>query len=664
MEEFTVLIVEDEPELALSLRDILESEGYKARVAHDGNAATALCRRFRFHLGVIDLRLPDMPGLEVVERLAALRPEMEYIINTGYASLETAARAVSQKRIIAYETKPVDPQRLIQLIAQVAERWRAEQALRESETRFKELADLLPESVIEMDREGRLRFANRCTLDAFGLTEADVEAGITYSEMLIPEDRDRAEHALRRTLEGGNGGIQQFTARRRDGSTFPVLMHCAPIMNRNAPVGLRGVIVDVTGPKHIENEIVKRNLELAALNAIAQAASEWRDLKDFLRNALDTTLEILGLVHGAIYVLDEQEETLALQVRRGVSGEAAHNLSLVEANKGLMGQVLRSAEVCLVDSMETAADLVGRRGTAMAASERGRSAAFVPLVARGRTLGVMAVMTQGERVLGEDDKSLLGTIGHGVSTAIENAHLMEEVSRARARDEFDRLRSALWASVSHEVRTPLTAIKGMASSLTATDVEWDEDTKRDFLQSIDHQADRLLRIVRDILDVSRIEAGEMLLERETSSLPALIERNRDAYRTLVGNHELRISVPDDLAPVYIDDSRIEQVIANLLENAAVYSPEKTAIELKAIVSEGDILVSVTDQGCGIPAEHLDRVFDRFYRVDEAVKRRRGGTGLGLTITKAIVEGHGGRIWAESIENQGSTFTFTLPIANE
>lgn len=232
-----------------------------------------------------------------------------------------------------------------------------------------------------------------------------------------------------------------------------------------------------------------------------------------------------------------------------------------------------------------------------------------------------------------------------------------------AERHLDEIKSQLLSTVSHELRTPLASIKGFASTLLRNDVEWDPAVQREFLQIIDQEADRLAELIANLLEMSRIEAGVLRIDREWMDLaPHLLEvvnemRLKAAGRTFV------LDVPEELPPVYADARRIRQVLHNLLENAAKYSTDGE-IRVTVRLNDGEVRVSVSDRGMGIAPDQLQRVFDRFYRVDTPAARRAGGAGLGLSICKGMVEAHGGRIWAESTLGAGSTFHFTLPINGE
>ena len=238
-------------------------------------------------------------------------------------------------------------------------------------------------------------------------------------------------------------------------------------------------------------------------------------------------------------------------------------------------------------------------------------------------------------------------------TPVGRVHILRDIT---AEKRLDRAKSALLSAVSHELRTPLAAIKGYVTSLLADDVEWDPDTQREFLEIVNQEADRLQRLVTNLLDLSRLEAGTLTLRQDAILLTDLLER---AVRDVdFDDHPVRVEVPPHLPPVNVDAARIEVVLHNLLENAVKHTPPGTPIQVTAGIADGQVLVRVADRGPGVRPEHRERIFDRFYRAPGV---RASGAGLGLAICKGFVEAHGGRIWVEESPGGGATFAFTLPI---
>jgi signal transduction histidine kinase len=240
-----------------------------------------------------------------------------------------------------------------------------------------------------------------------------------------------------------------------------------------------------------------------------------------------------------------------------------------------------------------------------------------------------------------------------------------ELAAANARlAELDRLKSDFVSMVSHELRTPLGLIKGYTGTLLARDTELDADTREEFLQVIDEETDRLTELVTNLLDMSRIEAGTLRVERHPMQLARLLANCAERLRVREPTRALQADVPESLPPVLADERRIAQVVDNLLTNAVRYSPAGMPISLSARAENGRVEVCVVDRGMGIPADKQEQVFEKFFRVDASDTRRFAGTGLGLAICRGIVQAHGGSIWVHSEPGRGSTFAFTLPICQQ
>ena len=236
-------------------------------------------------------------------------------------------------------------------------------------------------------------------------------------------------------------------------------------------------------------------------------------------------------------------------------------------------------------------------------------------------------------------------------------HIVHDLTQ---RKEVDRLKDEFISMVSHELRTPLHHIKGFATTLLQTDVEWDTATQRDFLESINREADRLTDLVEKTLHLSRLEAEGLPMEREWYQVNDLVDGALQRRHNLIADRPVSLCLSPDLPALFVDGREIEVVLMNLIENAVKYSDPGTPITLSVERQNNQVVFSVADQGIGIPAEHQDRIFERFYRV-EVEERRVAGTGLGLAICKRIVEAHGGRIWVESTPGIGSCFYFSLAI---
>lgn len=270
-----------------------------------------------------------------------------------------------------------------------------------------------------------------------------------------------------------------------------------------------------------------------------------------------------------------------------------------------------------------------------------------------------------EIFLGAPDRKVLEVKTSRIETGPgERVGIIAIIRDVTALRELEQAKSDFVSTVSHELRTPLTSIKAYTATLRRRDVDFDEDTRREFLRIVEEETDRLARLISELLDISRIESGRMELKRRDLDLHKLAEIVVEKIRSQTDKHDITLSAPQEELMVYVDPDKIEQVLVNLLENAVKYSP--AGGEISAVIERRHRVVEfrVSDQGVGIPAEHLPLIFDKFHRVDNRATREIYGTGLGLYVSKSIVEAHGGTIWAESEPGVGSTFHFTLPLAGK
>ncbi|HXZ95307.1 MAG TPA: ATP-binding protein [Dehalococcoidia bacterium] len=226
--------------------------------------------------------------------------------------------------------------------------------------------------------------------------------------------------------------------------------------------------------------------------------------------------------------------------------------------------------------------------------------------------------------------------------------------------KINQLKSELLSNMSHELKSPLTSIKGIVTSLLQKDIDLDDDTREMLLDGVNEETDRLGSLVTNLLNMSKLEAGAWKPEKETCYIPDIVDEVLKHQKWVHMNHIFRADLEPDLPEIQADYGQIRQVLINLLENAAAYSEEGTEINIKATVVDNSIEVSVSDQGVGIPPEELGKVFEKFYRGTQK-RRNHGGAGLGLAICQAIIHSHDGQIWVESTVGQGSKFYFRLPI---
>lgn len=258
-----------------------------------------------------------------------------------------------------------------------------------------------------------------------------------------------------------------------------------------------------------------------------------------------------------------------------------------------------------------------------------------------------------------EQRQLLETFASQVATALERVRLAEEARLAAIEVEGERLRSALLSSVSHDLRTPLGVITGATSTLLQDEATLEPAARRELVETAHEEAERLNRLVRNLLDMTRLASGAIRPKKEWHPLDEIIGGALHRLESRLGGRTVDVKLAADLPPILLDDVLIELVLINVLENAIKYTSPESPIEILAKALPGAVEVEVADRGLGIPAAEQDHIFEKFYRLDR--EGSAGGAGLGLAICRGFVEAHGGRIWVEDRENGGSRFRFTLPV---
>ena len=282
---------------------------------------------------------------------------------------------------------------------------------------------------------------------------------------------------------------------------------------------------------------------------------------------------------------------------------------------------------------------------------------ILPIEAARGVLGEIRLW-RAEPSISPRERRLFQTFASQSALALERAWLAQAESRARVLEESDKLKTAILSSISHELRTPLSTIKAAASSLRGREVSWDSPARVELVAAIDDEADHLNMLVGNLLDMSRIESGALKPKHEWNILPEIVGSVLTRMKHLAVEHNLEIDIPDNLPLVPVDYVQMEQVFTNLISNSLKYAPVNTVVCIWARVEGESIHVRVSNQGPQVPPEHLERIFDKFYRITAA--DRVSGTGLGLSICKGIIEAHEGHIWAENLPD-GLAFNFTLPL---
>jgi signal transduction histidine kinase len=404
----------------------------------------------------------------------------------------------------------------------------------------------------------------------------------------------------------------------------------------------------------------RRAQELATLNEISRAVTSTLDLGEVFKLVMQKINETFEVEAGSLLLLDERTNELVFKVtlEGGVERLAGFRMKV---GQGIVGQVVQTGRPVLVSDPQSDPRWYSEVSEKLKFPTR--SILCVPLMAKDRAIGAIQLLNKLDGEFNGSDMERLSAMAASIAIAVENARLYEELQQANeGLKELNEAKSEFVSVVAHELRTPMTSIKGYTEMLLSGSMGELSDRQKHFLEVVHANADRLGKLVSDLLDMSRIETGKIKLDVQPLQLEEIIEEATDiiASRVEAKNLQLEVKLADGLPLVQGDRDRVLRVLTNLLDNACNYTPEG-GITLSVYPVDASLQVSVTDTGIGISPEDQRRLFERFFRADHPVVREQRGTGLGLSIAKSIVELHGGAIWVESELDRGSTFSFTLPV---
>lgn len=292
------------------------------------------------------------------------------------------------------------------------------------------------------------------------------------------------------------------------------------------------------------------------------------------------------------------------------------------------------------------------------------NALYIPLIGAGGTVGVLSILSaNSDKFVSPDQRQFLQMAANQLALAIERSISAEHARKILVQMEAESLRNSLLSSVSHDLRTPLAVIAGAGSSLLEADHPLDTETQREFLHTIVEESNRLALLVDNIIHITRLESGKVTVNKQWYPIEEVIGSALERIKKQLISRPLKTHVPADLPLVKLDGILIEQVLANLLENAIKYTPQSSPIDIFAYVENKMMLIEIADRGAGLKDEEKTLVFDKFYRGSTAPKSQRGA-GLGLAICRAVVEAHQGKIWEENRPDGGARFIFSLPLQDQ
>ena len=417
---------------------------------------------------------------------------------------------------------------------------------------------------------------------------------------------------------------------------------------------------EITERKRVEQERERNHLHQRALQEINQTITSTLELKSVLGLLLQKIDAILPYAANAVRLLDPTTGAPSYRALRNIDEEGLAKAHL-QSGSGLAELVLESNRPLLIPTIET--EIRSELGKFLV-SRGFVSYLGLPLAAKGETLGVLSVLTKEEHTFSEEEIEFLKTLAGLAAMAIYNSRLYEETERlAIELKQARELEADFAAMIAHDLRSPLTSVLSTAAMLEDGLLGPVSEEQQKWLVKIQTMCRSLVDLVNDFLDLSKLDAGHVNLQKEIVDLNQLIRSNVETYLPLASHKSIALveQVEPDLSPVEADPRRLDQVLLNLISNAIKFTPEGGEIEVGASQDEGtQVKLWVKDTGAGIPPAELASLFKKYGQTTSGKTSKDKGTGLGLVICKMIVEAHGGRIWVESEPGKGSKFTVALP----
>ncbi len=664
-ERIPILLVEDNPADAHLLRELLSEAGrLDGDVVHVERLSEAREQLSRGGIGVVllDLSLPDARGLDVVRRIDAAAPEVPIIALTDQQDDTTpieALQAGAQDFLVKGE---VDGPALVRSIRYARERKRLLEQLESEHERLKTVIRHLPVGVLLAEApSGRILMSNPQVkqildypLPTFHGVEALAELTAYRSDgSRLPSE----EWPLVRTLRGATVRGEEFLYEHADGTRSWIRVSGAPTHSAEGEITGSAIIVE-----NIDEEKRAEQAERFLSEAGTLLASSL-ELEETLERIARLAVRSLA-DHCIIDLMQPDGEVRRLQVAHADPAEGELGEQLLEypvdrSRPHLSLSVLETRQPALVPQVtEEFLASLAQDEEHMRILEGFGAVAYiaVPLLARDRLLGAIGCISS-QRRYGPEDRRRAEDLARRAALAVDAARLYGEAQEAlQARDEVLRI-------VSHDLRNPLSAIVMSAELLLDSETPFAPEQQARQAQIIRRSAERMNRLIQDLLDVARLEAGRLYLVREYQQPLHLVRESVELNAALAAANSLalRTDGAEATPPVLADRDRILQVLSNLIGNAIKFTPRGGHITVQAEPAEDQVRFSVIDTGPGIPPEHLSQLFRPFW---QARRGGRGGAGLGLTIARGIVEAHGGRIWIESEVGKGTTACFALPVAEE
>lgn len=517
--------------------------------------------------------------------------------------------------------------------------------LEEKQAMLAAIVENSEDAIISKDLNGRVTSWNKAAERIFGYTEKKMLGQLI--NIIIPDDRQHEEDMILGLLRQGKQLDHFETIRKtKSGKELIVSLTVSPIKNAGGSViGASKIARDITRQKQNEER-------LQMIYSIGKTISAQLDAPNILQKVTDATTRLCGAAFGAFFYnkTDSKGEALTLYTLSGASKEDFADFG-IPRNTAVFKATFDGE--CIVRSDDITKDPRYGKNYPHKGLPEGHlpvaSYLAVPVISQnGVSIGGLFFGHPRPGMFTSEHETLVAAIASQAAIALDNAKLYEEINLINnKKDQFIGF-------ASHELKTPLTTIKGYLQLAESAEIP-----AQDIIPKISKQLTRLESIIADLLDISKIQAGKLDLYFSKTSLKDILKESIELID--FSDHTIQVDNPAEDITIVVDHQKITQVLINLLTNAVKYSMPGTTISVTAMLLGDQIQISVSDQGIGIPPEHRQKIFDQFYRISSADKIKAKGMGLGLYISKEIMEAHSGKIRVESEEGKGSTFYIQFPV---
>jgi PAS domain S-box-containing protein len=558
-----------------------------------------------------------------------------------------------------------DSTAFIGVLRDVTERVRVQEEIRYLKEFNEGIVQTMAEGIVVQDARGILTYVNPAAAALLGYTPDEL-IGLPAMTITAPDQHHKLAAADERRLRG-EADRYELDLVCKNNKRIPALISGSPRFDPDTGrfAGTIAVFTDITELKQAEEELRLRNRDLDLLNRVSRALSVIFDQDQLLLSILSEVRRVFDVAATSLWLIDPATGELVCREATGPHREAVRGWRLAPG-EGIVGWVADHGESLIVP--DTRIDPRHFERVALQVGLGVRSLLTVPLRARKDVIGALQVVHTEVDRFGPADLTLMEPLAATAAIAIENARLFaREEQRAselayalEQQRELDHLKDQLIQNVSHELRTPLGLIQAYAQLLANGELGDLQPGQYEPVAVIARRTKMLAKIVEDLTAILETETHKS--RRELVDLADLATRLLVDFRFAVeeAGLTLQVQVEPDLPPVYGDPTHLTQVLDNLLGNALKFTPTGGAVTVSLTRKDDSLALDVSDTGVGIPADQLERVFERFYQVDGSMSRRFGGAGLGLALVKEVVDAHGGSVELESEVGRGSTFRITLP----